>query len=89
MASFLSLRDDGGFPLGLPERNLRGQTMPSTAISGCATNRAGLIPGLRGIARRAASFRAVGGAKISETLIGCVAIENRRKPLKVKVGDHY
>jgi hypothetical protein len=89
MASFLNLRDDGGFALGLRERNLRGQTMPSTATSGCATVRAGLVRGSRRIGRPLASFRAVGDTKISEILIGRAAIKNRCKSLKGKGGDHF
>jgi hypothetical protein len=89
MARFLKLRDDGGFALALREGNLRGQTMPSTSVRGSAEVRATLAPGLRQIAPRLASSLAVGGAKISEILIGCAAIRNRCNSLKVKGGDHF
>jgi len=89
MASFLNLRDVGGFALRLRERDLRGHTMPSTAVSECGMVRAGLTPGSRRIGPRLASFRAVGRTKISEILIGCAAIRNRCKSLKVKGGNHF
>jgi hypothetical protein len=89
MAGFLNLRDDGRIALRPRERNLCGQTMPSTAMSGCATIRAGLVPGSRRGARRIASFRAVDNTILSEILIGCAAIRNRCKSLKVQGGDHF
>jgi hypothetical protein len=89
MASFLNLRDDGAFALGLRGRDLCGQTMPTTAMSECAMVRAGLTPGSRRIPRPRVIFRAVGSAKISEILIGCAAIRNRCNSLKVNGGDHF
>jgi hypothetical protein len=89
MGSFLNLRDDGASALGLQEQNLCGQTMPTTAMSGCAMARARLAPGSRRIPRPRVMFRALGGAKISEILIGCAAIRNRCNSLKVKGGSHF
>jgi hypothetical protein len=89
MASLLNLRYGDGFALGLRERNLRGQMTPGTAMSGCATIRAGLVPGLRRIAPRLVNFGAVGYAKISGILIGGAAIRNRCKSLKVRGGNHF
>jgi hypothetical protein len=63
--------------------------MPSTATSRFAMVCAGFVRGLRWIGLRLASFGAAGDTRISEILIGCAAIKNRRKSLKVKGGDHF
>jgi len=57
----------------------------STARSGCATISAGLVSGALRSGRQLASFRSLGDARISAKLIGCAAIKNRCKSLKVKV----
>ncbi len=48
MAGFLNLRDGDGFVFILRQRSSRGQTIPSTAMSGRATVRAELLRALRG-----------------------------------------
>ena len=89
MASFLNLRDDGGFAVRLRERNLRGHVTLTTGMRGCTAAGGEMVEGMRPLARRRARFRAAQQAGIGEILTGCAAIRNRWKSLKTKDGRHF
>jgi len=79
MREFQNLREDVEFAALLQEPNPRG----------LGRERAEVVAALRHAAQRHANLTPKQSPEISEILIGCTAIRNRRKSLKAKGGCHF